>query len=736
MEGGTVISPEAIFSLANVNMNNGDEYVSCVKCGYAGCDVRVAGCGCTLHARCCSVKQGDSAKICPHCSRPTSGFVLFPMSFREIDEARRMAAAIACDKRERGRKRRNTMISESDADGKYIKKKPVPEDKIVDPPDRRTGRWTKEEIIFCDKMIALFKEGHFPIAEGTKLNDFLANMLKSKQSRLTKKMKNAKLSSITFSRSFGYIFDQTEARNFSELEDQFFNSIHDHLERAEIKFHMQKEWRELFFNICATVAQPVEANSWLSSVEEMDRRSSLARDAARMTRRKLMMGYALSQDIQNCTPGVFIESTASEIQSSPQGGPLMGNNHGMNFHSQEEDLLFLLDDNVGCEYPETLGGMSPLQLSANMNGKSSMLHSSPFMSRIVAYMKRHKVQFEHVDVWVPSFVPNDNATSNDDTKCRLCFAGSATSDKEMTGDLHAQAQDISKDPFFNLQAFGDYSEKFSFDVGCGLPGRIYETGLTTWEQNVQTSSTFERSGAAQQWGIKTVAGFPVASPNVGRIVVLFYSRYDRSKDHELISRMSKELTKLMPSPKWKLVVDTSFPPPDAKSTSSTESSNDKKRDIDSSDNTISEIISLLCQHMPSSPNSTLASYCDAFVSLRLLLLRPTRTQEDEDNVRILTGSYLSYKSSGRSPVDICVMLASDFQFLQKSNNTSFVKNDQPKATSFLKHEPTKAMPQYVFTPQPQPQSYFTSFSNGNSPMLSPIYPSSNSVMDNVSIISA
>jgi hypothetical protein len=29
---------------------NGDEYVRCNGCGYGGCDVRVSGCGCTLHA--------------------------------------------------------------------------------------------------------------------------------------------------------------------------------------------------------------------------------------------------------------------------------------------------------------------------------------------------------------------------------------------------------------------------------------------------------------------------------------------------------------------------------------------------------------------------------------------------------------------------------------------------------------------------------------------------------------
>ena len=29
---------------------DGDEYVRCNKCGYGGCDVRISGCGCTLHS--------------------------------------------------------------------------------------------------------------------------------------------------------------------------------------------------------------------------------------------------------------------------------------------------------------------------------------------------------------------------------------------------------------------------------------------------------------------------------------------------------------------------------------------------------------------------------------------------------------------------------------------------------------------------------------------------------------
>ena len=57
-------------------------------------------------------------------------------------------------------------------------------------PELRTGRWTNEETAYCDKLISKFMTGRLPLPEGAKLNEFLSQMLKSKQSRLTKKMKN------------------------------------------------------------------------------------------------------------------------------------------------------------------------------------------------------------------------------------------------------------------------------------------------------------------------------------------------------------------------------------------------------------------------------------------------------------------------------------------------------------------------------------------------------------------
>jgi len=45
-ELGLAVPPSAVFD--NIAMA-GDEYVCCYRCGFGGCDVRVSGCGCTLH---------------------------------------------------------------------------------------------------------------------------------------------------------------------------------------------------------------------------------------------------------------------------------------------------------------------------------------------------------------------------------------------------------------------------------------------------------------------------------------------------------------------------------------------------------------------------------------------------------------------------------------------------------------------------------------------------------------
>jgi bHLH-MYC and R2R3-MYB transcription factors N-terminal len=95
-------------------------------------------------------------------------------------------------------------------------------------------------------------------------------------------------------------------------------------------------------------------------------------------------------------------------------------------------------------------------------------------------------------------------------------------------------------------SFGEYSEKFSFEIGCGLPGRVYSSGVASWEQGIQNAplQQFERSGGATQWGIQTVLGIPIPSPSAGRIVILFYSTEDRPRDLKLVNRITDLITKV------------------------------------------------------------------------------------------------------------------------------------------------------------------------------------------------
>ena len=627
--------------------------------------------------------------MCPQCQKHTDGIVLLPMSFREIDEAQKTAADLPA-KQNRGRKRK---AQDEQAGGPYIT-------------DRRTGRWTNEEMAFCDKVIEQFEVGHLPVEDGSKLNEFLGNMLKSKQSRLTKKMKNAKLSTRLSKRTTGHL-DAVDARIFSELEESFCNSIQDPQERAEIRFHMQKEWREQFSRVCAAVGQPLDADAWLTSVEEMDRRTSHAKNAARIAKRKLMMGVALRTDTRNPDHGVFIEKTEAEARAAD---------------ADDDDLMlsFLADDKIAGVFDTA--------------EKANLLHSGPFLSKVTNYLERHGVPFEHIDLWVPSYVPGEGSLENN---CRLCYAGSATVGKLIL-PVGNNSRSLTKDEQFNFMAFGDYSQKFSFDVGCGLPGRVYESGRPCWEQSVHNAphQHFERCGGAFQWGIKTVVGLPVASPNVGRIVATLYSSFDRAKDEELVARLSEEFTRvswflililywafssisrfthsqpasvvslqLLPSPKWKLVVDIGDEEEEASaqvhaSTLATSHLSDVHHDADIKDSAdfgllaninaaaahpsaplsaseakdirdtrIDDVVALLGEHMPSDPTSPLATYIPGFMSLRLLLLRESHSTEEAELMKTMLDSYSSYTAGERDRAEIAAMLARDFIFLSQQDQT-------------------------------------------------------------------
>lgn len=245
-----------------------------------------------------------------------------------------------------------------------------------------------------------------------------------------------------------------------------------------------------------------------------------------MTRRKLMMGVAMHADSRNMPSGVFMERTDADER-------VVGavNMAAAEHKDVEKEMLTLLSND------KHLGAV------LDSNEQSSLLHSAPFLAKVTSYLQRHSVPFEHCDLWVPSFVPSQSVDGAEVTTCRLCYAGNSTTSRVITD---TGGRDLSQDELFNYYSFGDYSQKFSFNIGSGLPGRVYDIGRPIWELSVHKApqNLFERCGGANQWGVKTVVGIPIASPNVGRIVVVLYSREDRKKDEDLVTRLSDEFTKV------------------------------------------------------------------------------------------------------------------------------------------------------------------------------------------------
>ena len=115
-------------------------------------------------------------------------------------------------------------------------------------------------------------------------------------------------------------------------------------------------------------------------------------------------------------------------------------------------------------------------------------------------MKRHSVPFEHVDVWVPNYTAGE--LNGSDKTCLLSFAGSVTTETEILFPGRGPSQKMDEVSQFNLNSFSDYSQKLSFDVGCGFAGHVFENGKPCWEilQNQQNSNRFECLGGAKQWG--------------------------------------------------------------------------------------------------------------------------------------------------------------------------------------------------------------------------------------------
>ncbi len=183
---------------------------------------------------------------------------------------------------------------------------------------QRTGRWTDEEIAYVDYLVCAFDQGALPLPHGIKLNEFLGDMLICKSSRLTKKMKNAKLST----RSFVLCSPQPhlpriDFHTLSSLQEKFLQSVTSEPTQLELRFNLTKQWRTHFSNLCVQVGYPyLEVREWVASLEEMERRVSNAEEVVRKVRRK-RMGLALQTDGgASASSSVFIGGIKADVVGS------------------------------------------------------------------------------------------------------------------------------------------------------------------------------------------------------------------------------------------------------------------------------------------------------------------------------------------------------------------------------------------------------------------------------------
>jgi len=534
---------------------------------------------------------------CPCCNHLVNGFYLFPMSLAELDRAVQLkkeaamkakkldSSAVLNDNGKRDRSSVGDDVIEVQAETSYLllsHTQGMSGGSVMSAEGDfwRTGRWTDEETQYVDCLVEAFDRGQLPVPNGVRLNDFLRDILLCKASRLTKKMKNAKLSSRSFDMQIELLpgHAMLNRQLLSSLQEAFLNSITQEPAKLELRFNVTKAWRSLFSNLCLQLgSNMLHANDWITSLEEMEARAREAEEMIRKARRR-RMGMALKTDVKSSTApdGVYFSgipipkhgTATSRSRLKSTGSNTSVSTNASDDGSQEDSLIASMLD-LGAESPVgqtvddiamlfhdfdgTGGGDGHLSPTSSFLSKAGVRKNcGPFLEAIVLLMEQLDLPFQHVDVWVPSFpAASSSAGSANST------AASKSSEVRLYHAGHATRSDIDPVMYGLLHEYGEYSTRFSFASGAGLPGRVYESGKPMWERHLDDADPqfFKRAGGAKVYGVKTGFGLPMATTAIGRMVVSMYSTFDIEESLEVAKSCLTELAKFRPEPKWRLVVE-------------------------------------------------------------------------------------------------------------------------------------------------------------------------------------
>ncbi|KAL3935153.1 MAG: hypothetical protein SGBAC_009270 [Bacillariaceae sp.] len=598
---------------------------------------------------------------CPCCNTATTGLYLNPLPFDDLEDAVRLRKAAALNKN----KGKSYCDTDADIEARYLvysQGRNTVSSTLSDTDNARTGRWTEEEVAFVDHLVQTFDKGAILLPQGTKLATFLCDMLLCKATRLTKKMKNAQLSTRAFkiTQTPLSIPTKEDCQVLSALQDRFISSMPTKVAQLELKFNLVKQWRTFFSDLCVQIGfQGLDAHDWISSVEEIENRASKAEEQMRIVRRKRMgLGGRSSQQqppLKQARSEPMLQNIATNSSSVSASGMNAGSAWSSDpnlsiyrriFSADVDNAIMSLDHQDG----ESSHSLFDEETSTVTVPRSLSSSNDPFLEAISRFMEKRETPFQHADVWVPS------STSGSGEAVQLLHAG------------HATRRDLGKILLDTLKNFGEISRAFTFHPNIGLPGRVYAAGKAQWEFELSNPTFFFFLFGAQAYGLQTAVGMPINTPGVGRIVVVFYSSSRLMEDQSFVSRCASELASYAPRPKWKLQIEIGNPRLGALSQGSAATSGISAPEKGSEPAVVDKIVSLLGNELASASDANPSPQDMSLQVMRMrlaLLKKPSsRSAREDEVVGILEGSYKAYaEDNKRSESELARLLVAEYMCL-------------------------------------------------------------------------
>ncbi len=98
--------------------------------------------------------------------------------------------------------------------------------------------------------------------------------------------------------------------------------------------------------------------------------------------------------------------------------------------------------------------------------------------------------------------------------------------------------DVWQSPGLNAEEFVLDTWRYTFAIGKGLPGRIWQAGGPTWIKDVVQEANFPRAGAASRVGLHGAFGFPVRVGTEVEGVIELFRREIKQPDEQLLKMVA------------------------------------------------------------------------------------------------------------------------------------------------------------------------------------------------------